>query len=279
MLIDSHHHLWQYSSEEYPWISDQMSVLKQDFWSEQLQLLAKENEIDGFVTVQARQSLNETQSLLDLAEHVSLIRGVVGWVDFRSPEVASQLDRFAANKALRGLRHVVQDESDDQFILGKAFNRGIAQLEGRDLVYDVLIFAKHLEPSVKFVRSHPNIPMVLDHIAKPTIRAADFHMQWKNDLLKLAECENVVCKFSGVATEVRDSEWSIDTIRPYWDTALDAFTPKRLMFGSDWPVCLLRTGYQQWLKTVRELAAELTESEQEQLFSTNAIKYYRLEQN
>ena len=150
MLIDSHHHLWRYSADQYPWISDDMAVLRQDFWSAELQGIAEENGVEGFVTVQARQSLEETQALLDLSGTQPLIRGVVGWVDFASSEVGDQLDRFAAHAKLKGLRHVVQDEPDDRFILGKDFNRGIRALAGRDLVYDVLIFARQLGPSIEF---------------------------------------------------------------------------------------------------------------------------------
>ncbi|MCC9603615.1 amidohydrolase family protein [Stieleria sp. JC731] len=279
MLIDSHHHLWQYSATEYPWIDDQMTELRRDFWSNELREIASTHHVDGFVSVQARQSLTETETLLQLAETEPLIHGVVGWVDFRSPELAAQLDRFRHHRKLRGMRHVVQDEPDDDFLLGKTFNDGVAQLAGSGLVYDVLIFAKHLKPTIQFVRNHASIPMVLDHIAKPAVAAGQFDQSWKASIEQLAEQDNIVCKFSGVATEVRDATWDVETIRPYWDTVLEAFTPSRLMFGSDWPVCLLRTDYGCWLATVRELAAELSSDEQQQIFSGTAIQTYRLEQS
>ena len=279
MLIDSHHHLWNYTPAEYPWISDQMGILKRDYWSNELAELARQFGVDGFVSVQARQSLEETESLLEVSDSQPLIRGVVGWVDFRSPTIASQLERFADHDKLKGLRHVVQDEPDDQFILGTRFNQGIAQLAGRGLVYDVLVFARQLGPSIDFVRSHPDVPMVLDHIAKPTVRATEFDSQWRTEIRTLASMDNLVCKFSGVATEVRDDDWTVDTIRPYWDTVLESFTPSRLMFGSDWPVCLLKTDYGRWLECVRDLAAELSPDEQYQLFSQTAIKHYQLEMN
>ncbi|WP_182867699.1 amidohydrolase family protein [Rhodopirellula sp. JC639] len=277
MLIDSHHHLWKYFAQQYPWISDQMSVLRHDFWTDELKTLADENGIDGFVSVQARQSLEETETLLALAESEPLIKGVVGWVDFASDQITAQLDRFADQGKLKGLRHVVQDEPDDRFILGADFNRGIRELAGRDLVYDVLIFARQLEPSIEFVRTHDDIPMVLDHIAKPTIKDGRVDAQWESQIRQIAALPNLACKFSGVVTEVVDSCWDIETVRPYWDIVLDAFGPSRLMYGSDWPVCLLRTHYDHWLETVRSLAGELSSDEQEQFFGGTAKRIYHLE--
>lgn len=277
MLIDSHHHLWKYSAEEYGWINDQMSTLRRDFLGPELRQIAAESGVDGFVSVQARQVVEETQALLDIASGEPLIRGVVGWVPLADPDVATVLDRFADAALLKGVRHVVQDEPDDRFILGADFNRGIDQLKGRGLVYDVLIFARQLPASIEFVDHHRDLPMVLDHIAKPTITGGKFDQQWERDLRELAKRDNITCKFSGVVTEVRDDSWSIDTIRRYWEVALEAFTPQRLMFGSDWPVCLLKTGHAQWVKTVRQLASELSDQEQADFFANNAIRAYHLD--
>jgi L-fuconolactonase len=276
MLIDSHHHLWKYSAAEYGWINEQMSVLRHDFLVPQLRQIASESGVDGFVAVQARQTLEETHALLEIADNEPLIRGVVGWVDLADANIAAVLDTLAAAPLLKGVRHVVQDEPDDRFILGADFNRGIAQLTGRGLVYDVLIFARQLPASIDFVDHHHDLPMVLDHIAKPTIQSAAFDEGWEKNIRELAKRENITCKFSGVVTEVRDQEWSIDTIRRYWDVALEAFTPKRLMFGSDWPVCLLKTSHSQWVKTVRDLASDLSDQEQSDFFANNAIRAYNL---
>jgi L-fuconolactonase len=276
MLIDSHHHLWKYSAEEYGWIDDEMSVLRRDFLAPELQQVAEESSVAGFVTVQARQSIEETHDLLQIADAEPLIRGVVGWVDLANANITAVLDSLSDAPLLKGVRHVVQDEPDDRFILGADFNRGIAELSGRGLVYDVLIFARQLPASIEFVDHHPDLPMVLDHIAKPTIRSAAFDDEWGKNFRELAQRENISCKFSGVVTEVRDPEWSIDTIRPYWDVALEAFTPQRLMFGSDWPVCLLKTGHSQWVETVRQLASELSEQEQSDFYANNAIRAYNL---
>ena len=277
MLIDSHHHLWKYSTDQYGWISDQMLPLKTDFLLPELQQTAAESSIDGFVSVQARQSLQETDDLLAMAETEPLIAGVVGWVPLAAPEIGQTLERLGDQKFLKGVRHVVQDEEDDRFILGTDFNRGVSQLETHNLVYDVLIFAKQLPASIEFVDQHPNLQMVLDHIAKPTITADAFDNAWEINFRELAKRGNISCKFSGVVTEVRGETWSSDQIQRYWDVALEAFTPDRLMFGSDWPVCLLKTGHTQWLETVQQLASDLSVTERNKIFSTNAIRDYNLD--
>ena len=276
MIIDSHHHLWKYSAEQYGWINDAMSVLKQDFLVPELQQVASQSGIDGFVAVQALQTLEETQLLLKMAAMEPLIQGVVGWVPLAHPDIVDSLDRLTSEPFLKGVRHVVQDEPDDAFILGEDFNRGVSQLVDRNLVYDVLIFARQLPASIEFVDKHAQIPMVLDHIAKPTIRHDEYDDHWKSNFQEIAKRENLSCKFSGVLTEVRDDSWSIDTVRPYWDVALEAFTPKRLMFGSDWPVCLLKSPHDDWLQIVRELAADLSADEKADLFANTAKRVYNL---
>lgn len=275
-LIDSHHHLWKYSTEQYGWINEEMGVLRKDFLAAELREIASAGGVDGFVSVQARQSLTETDDLLAIAAAEPLIRGVVGWVPLADANVGEVLDAYADRAKLKGVRHVVQDEPDDRFIMGDDFNRGVAQLADRNLVFDVLIFAKQLPASIEFVDRHANLTMVLDHIAKPTIRSEQFDQSWETNIREIARRENLFCKFSGVATEVRDANWTIETIRPYWDVALETFTPKRLMFGSDWPVCLLKTEHNEWLNLVRQLASELSADEQAAFYSDNAIKAYQL---
>ncbi len=277
MLIDSHHHLWKYSTDQYGWINDQMGPLKADFLLPELREIAAESSINGFVAVQARQSMQETDELLAMAEAEPLIAGVVGWVPLAAPEIDETLERLGDQHFLKGVRHVVQDEVDDRFILGTDFNRGVSQLAANNLVYDVLIFARQLRASIEFVDQHPNLKMVLDHIAKPTIKAGDFDDAWETNFRELAKRAHISCKFSGVVTEVRGETWSMDQIQRYWNVALEAFTPDRLMFGSDWPVCLLKTGHTQWLETVQQLAAGLTMTERTKIFSSNAIRDYNLD--
>ncbi|MEM6777555.1 MAG: amidohydrolase family protein [Planctomycetota bacterium] len=276
MIIDSHHHLWRYDSKEYAWIDDSMAELRHDFLVPELAGIAEASQIDGFVSVQARQTLSETDALLQMAAESDLIRGVVGWVPLADESVGDILAIYGDTDWLRGVRHVVQNEPDDRFLLRNDFNRGIAQLSDAGLVYDLLIFAKQLPAAIEFVDAHPDLPIVLDHIAKPTIQAAQFDSAWESNLRELARRDHVHCKFSGVVTEVRDDQWTLDVIQRYWDVTLDAFTPDRLMFGSDWPVCLLATDYARWLSSVQMLAKQCTESERRRMFADNAIAFYGL---
>lgn len=274
MKIDSHHHFWNYSAEQYGWIREDMSVLRRDFLPADLQAVMAETGIDGVISVQARQSVEETRWLLELAETHDFIKAVVGWLPLADSNVREEIEHWSHAQKLRAVRHVVQDEPDDAFILGKEFNAGVAHLKDYGLVYDILIFAKHLTNSIKFVDQHPEQQFVLDHIAKPTIRSAEFDTQWKVDMLELAKRPNVYCKFSGVATEVRDEAWDVELIQPYWEVALEAFGTERLMYGSDWPVCLLRSEYARWVEAVSQLAGSLSADEQERFWGANAMLAY-----
>jgi L-fuconolactonase len=277
LRIDSHHHLWTYDAEEYAWIGDGMGVLKRDFSARDLAAVCAAAGVQGAVAVQARQSLEESRWLLETAESEPLVRGVVGWVPLADYQVNAVLEELSVSPWLKGVRHVVQDEPDDDFILGKEFNRGIRALRQFNLLYDILIYPKHLANSAQFVDLHPEQEFVLDHIAKPAICSTAFDRLWADNLRALAKRSNVIgCKVSGVVTEVRDADWSVDMLRPYWDVALEAFGPKRLMFGSDWPVCLLRASYAQWVNAVTLLASELSLDEQESFWSGNATRVYRL---
>lgn len=278
MIIDSHHHLWKYSTEEYGWIDDSMSVIARDFVTEDLTTAAKSLGVVGSVAVQARQVVEETAALLAYADANDFLLGVVGWVPMVADDLDNTLDKFDGHAKLKGYRHVVQDEPDNDFILGEAFNRGVTKILKRDLVYDILIFERQLGPSIEFVDRHPGGRFVLDHIAKPRIAAGEIE-PWKKNLTELALRENVTCKISGIVTEAEWATWSLDSIRPYLDSALEAFGPSRLMFGSDWPVCLLATEYERWLATMQEWAAPLSETEREALFSGTAIQAYNLEVN
>lgn len=275
MRIDSHHHLWNYTAVEYEWIDKQMGVLRRDYTPADLQHAMQAAGIDGTVAVQARQSLQETEWLLELANAHSLIRGVVGWVPLAADNVLADLERLSTAPKLKGVRHVVQSEPDERFLLGADFNRGIGLLEGMDLVYDILIYAKQLPTTIEFVDRFPNQTFVMDHIAKPNIAVA-FDEDWSKHLVELSQRSNVSCKFSGVVTEVRAAEWSLETLRPYWEVAWEAFGAERMMFGSDWPVCLLRSDYPRWVSTVEQLASQLSLSEQAAFWGANAQRIYQL---
>lgn len=276
MRIDSHHHFWNYSQEQYGWINRHMEILQRDFSAADLQHEIQAVEVEGVVSVQVRQSIEETQWLLDLASKHAFVRGVVGWLPLTEPSVKADIERLSQFSELKGVRHVVQDEPDDAFLLNSDFNRGVALLKEFDLAYDILIYARHLPNTLQFVDRHPEQTFVLDHIAKPEICSAQFDHRWAADLKELAKRSQVTCKFSGLVTEVRDQQWSVEMLRPYWDTALEAFGTQRLMFGSDWPVCLLRCDYARWVATVVDLAAGLSPAEQHDLWSQTAIRTYQL---
>lgn len=272
MRIDSHHHLWDYDPAQYEWIPAG-SKLAQDHTPDDIAAVTKATGIDRTVLVQARQTLEETDAIINIANTSKTVAAVVGWVPLAESNVGEILDRLVPEPTLRGVRHVVQGEPDG-FMDGEAFNAGIRTLKSRNLVYDVLIFGRQLVEATRFVDRHPDQPMVLDHIAKPTITADKFDETWERDFRELAKRENLTCKFSGVVTEIRDDGWSLDLVRPYWEVALDAYGPERLMFGTDWPVCRLKCEYGDWVEAVETLAAELSEAEQAAFWGGTASRAY-----
>ena len=274
-MIDSHHHFWHYDPEEYGWISESMNVLRRDFLPEDLRRETEAAGVEGVVSVQARQTLDETRWLLELAAKYDFIRGVVGWAPLADPDVAGQLERFASVEKLKAVRHVVQDEPDDDFILGEDFNRGVAELRRFGLRYDILIFERHLPQAAAFVDRHPNQVFVLDHLAKPRVRDGAMS-PWRENLRELARREHVYCKLSGLVTEADWVRWSPSQLQPYVDVALEAFGPARLMFGSDWPVCLLAAGYSDWVEIVTQMTSVLSPDEQRRVLGETAVEAYDL---
>jgi len=232
--------------------------------------------VSGSVVVQARQTMEETRSLLDLADTCEVIRGVVGWAPISNAEgFAAAMEEFAGRNKLKGLRHVVQAEPDD-FLLREDFNQGISAIRGTGLVYDILIYERQLLQAIEFVDRHPEQVFVLDHIAKPVIR--DGVMEpWSSLIRDLAKRQNVWCKVSGMVTEADWATWTAQSLRPYLDVVAEAFGPGRLMVGSDWPVCLVACGYRQWFDLLDEYFSEFTESEREAVFGKTAKQIYRLE--
>ncbi len=274
MRIDAHHHFWRYSLAEYRWIDEAMAVLRRDFLPEHLAAEIRTAAVNGVVSVQARQSLQETTWLLELAGRHDFIRGVVGWVPLVSPTVAEDLARFAGGR-LKAVRHVLQDEADEEYMLRADFNAGLRALRPFELAYDILIFERHLPATVELVDRHPNQVFVVDHIAKPRIR--DGALQpWKDRITDLARRPNVYCKLSGMVTEADWHRWTPQQLRPYVEVVLEAFSPRRVMFGSDWPVCLLATTYGRWAETVEGLIAALSPAEQDRIWSATATEAYRL---
>jgi L-fuconolactonase len=275
MKIDSHHHFWEYEPVEYGWIDDAMRVIRRDFLPEDLRREIAAAGIDGVVSVQARQSVAETEWLLNLTSQNDFIKGIVGWVELVSPRAEKDLEKFAANPKLKSVRHVVQAEPDDKFILRDDFNHGVAALKKFSLAYDILIFERHLPATIQFVDRHPNQRFVLDHLAKPKIKVGEIS-PWRKNVLELAKRPNVCCKISGMVTEADYANWTEAQLRPYFEIVFEAFGPRRLMFGSDWPVCLVACDYRRWHDVVASWAKKLSRDEQAQIFGGTAIEFYNL---
>ena len=273
--IDAHHHLWRYDSQDYGWISAEMKVLRRDFLAADLAGELQTAGVDGSVVVQARQTLAETDWLLALADADPRIRGVVGWAPLADANFPVHLKRLLAQTKLKGLRHVIQDEPDDNFILRDDFNRGVDQLLNTGLVYDILIHERHLPQAAVFVARHPDQIFVLDHLGKPKIRDSVIQ-PWRDQLKRLAQHANVYCKLSGLVTEADWDMWTLHDLQPYLDAALEAFGAERLMAGSDWPVCLLASTYQRWWATLREWCGSLSEDERAKILGGTAWTVYRL---
>ena len=276
MRIDAHHHVWSYSAADYPWIGKGMERLAHDHLPKDLALLAAAEGIAGTVAVQARQSLEESRWLLELADANPLIRGVVGWVDLRSTHVVDQLREFAKRPKFVGVRHVVQDEPDPRFLLGESFLHGIGKLATFDLTYDLLLYPQQLPAAVELVGRFPEQPLVLDHLAKPRIKAGELD-PWRQDLKALAAHGNVFCKLSGLVTEADWQGWKRADFTPYLEVALEAFGSKRLMVGSDWPVCTLAAEYADVIGIVRDFLAPLAAAEREAIEGGNAARFYALD--
>ncbi len=276
-MLDSHHHLWRYDPEHYPWIPPE-SALAQDYLIPELVANTDAAGVTGTVAVQARQSLEESDWLLSLSDESDRIQGVVGWVPLADEKVGEHLERLSHHRKFKAVRHVVQDEPDDNFILGDDFNRGIGMLQDYGLVYDILIFQKHLPPTIEFVDKHPNQLFVIDHIAKPVIHNGRIEEDWKRGMAALAEREHVTAvKISGMVTEVTDDKLDDTTLKNYLCETLELFGPKRICFGTDWPVCLLRIdSYKDWADSVRSYVAELSENEQSAILTDTCKAAYRL---
>ncbi len=275
LTIDAHQHFWHYTAEEYAWIDDTMPILRRDFLPADLQAATEGCGIDGVVTVQARQTMKETHWLLDLASRNEFIRGVVGWCPLLDPRLRDILEPLSKNEKLKAVRHVLQDEPDERYVLRDDFNLGVSQLKEFDLAYDILVFERHLPHVIEFVKRHPNQIFVLDHMAKPRIRDGALS-PWRENLNRLAEFPNVCCKISGMVTEADHDAWRDEDLVPYFDVVLKAFGPQRLLFGSDWPVCLTATTYRRWFSVVRKQIAALSASEQGAILGGTAARVYRL---
>jgi L-fuconolactonase len=273
--IDAHQHFWMFDQRLYEWIDDSMASLRRDFLPDDLKPELDRNGFQGCVAVQARQSLAETIWLLDEAARTPFILGVVGWADLRSPELRVQLEVFTRNPKLVGVRHVVQSEPDDHFLLQADFLRGIALLEEFDLSYDILIYPRHLPVAAEFVSRFPRQRFVLDHLAKPPIKSAGLR-PWENGIRDLAQFPNVFCKLSGLVTEADWQNWTPDHLAPYLNVAFDCFGPSRLMFGSDWPVCTVAASYSRVFQTIENYLKKFSAEVRDAVLGGNVKRFYEL---
>ena len=273
--IDAHHHLWRYTPAEYDWIDETMPVLRKDFLPNDLKPAMRAAGVDGTIVVQAQQTLEHTRWLLELADANPEIRGVTGWAPIASADFAGFLDELGGQSKLKALRHVIQGEKDENYILREDFNAGIRAMAGTGLIYEILIYERHLPQTIEFVDRHPEQVFVLDHVAKPLI-ASGVVEPWAARMRELGRRENVFCKVSGMVTEADWKNWTPEKLKPYLDVAVEAFGPGRLMAGSDWPVCLVACSYERWWQILRDYFASFTQTERDEIFGGNAIGVYDL---
>ncbi|WP_157208153.1 amidohydrolase family protein [Mariniflexile maritimum] len=275
MIIDSHQHFWQYHPVKHAWIDDAMAVIRKDFMPNDLAKVYQENGVDGCVAVEADQNPAETDFLLKLASEYNFIKGVVGWIDLRNDTIDAKLEVYRHQKKLKGFRHVVQAEADHNFLLRPNFLRGVSLLEKHNYTYDILIFPHQLGSTLEFVKRFPNQKFIIDHIAKPYIKDG-FYDGWAVLMQEIAKQENVFCKLSGMITEADYNHWKPEQIHPYMDLVLEAFGVNRLLFGSDWPVCLVAGNYSKVKGLVGHFISKLSAHEQQNIMGANAIKFYNL---
>lgn len=273
--IDAHQHFWHYTPAAFPWISDEMAVLKKDFLPAHLQPLLQAHEYAGCIAVQASQTEEETSFLLGLADQYDFIKGVVGWIHLQDYNVKHAIRKWANHPKLCGFRHIIHDEPDDLFMLRPDFMRGVKALKEFNLTYDILIFEKHLPATLQFVSYLPDIKMVVDHIAKPKIKQQEL-TPWQDNIRSLAQYPNVYCKISGLVTEADWHQWKEDDFKPYLDTVVEAFGIERLMVGSDWPVCTVAAAYGKVMAIVEHYFQPFSASEREKIFGQNAMRFYNI---
>jgi L-fuconolactonase len=273
--IDSHQHFWKFDPVRDSWITDEMAAIQRDFLPADLEPVLLQHGFDGCVVVQSDQSETENEFQLNNADKNDFIKGVVGWVDLRDPSVEVRLQYYSQFEKMKGFRHVLQGEKDRAFMLQPEFLRGIGLLKKYRFTYDILIFPDQLKHAIAFAKLFPDQPFVLDHIAKPYIKDRKID-EWKKDIRQLAEHENVYCKISGMVTEADWKHWNKETLIPYIDTVVEAFGNNRIMYGSDWPVCLVAASYKSWMETMQEHFASFTKNDQELFFGDNAVKFYNL---
>lgn len=272
MRLDSHQHFWKYNPKKHSWITDDMKVIQRNFLPDDLIPILEEHQIAGCVAVQADESFHETAFLLDLTEEHEQIKAVVGWADLGRDALDKDLDQFASQKKLKGYREILQSKNVD-YMLRKEFIRGIEKIGKRGYTYDILIFHNQLEAALQFIKKAPEQPFVIDHLAKPNIKLGIWR-EWKKELIPLAERDYIFCKVSGMITEADWKKWTPKDLQVYLEVVLELFGPKRLMFGSDWPVCKVAGEYEQVLEIIERFTDRLSRSEKEAIMGNTAVGFY-----
>jgi L-fuconolactonase len=273
MIIDSHQHFWQVGHFDYPWMSQEVEVLYRDYLPSTLEPILKESGVAQTVLVQASNSLAETYWLLSLAERHPFIAGVVGWVDLKDPDMEQELDVLTANPKFKGVRHLVESEPADDWLVQSSVLNGLRVLEKHRVSYDLLVHTRHLKHVKTVAEACPNLRLVIDHMAKPPIASGEI-ADWASALKEVSVYPNISCKLSGLVTEANWASWTTADLRPYVERALEFFGPKRMMFGSDWPVCLLASSYVQVLESFQSLLAGLNEEDRNRIFAENVRDFY-----
>ena len=277
-MIDSHQHFWQLGRFDYPWMSSDLGVLYRDYLPADLAPIIARNGITNTVLVQASNSVAESRWLLELADANSFIAGVVGWVDLASVEIDAQLDEVCAHPKFKGVRHLVESEPHDDWLVQPHVLSGLRKLSARGLSYDLLVHTRHLQYVPQVAERCPDLNLVIDHLAKPPIARNEFK-DWSEALKSVARIPNIHCKLSGLVTEANWSSWQTNDLRPYVDHAFELFGADRMMFGSDYPVCLLASSYDRVLASFQELLGGLSDSDRDKIFGQNATRFYRLNQD
>jgi L-fuconolactonase len=275
MIIDAHQHFWKYNPARHGWIDDNMAAIRRDFLPKELEQIYRHNDVDGCVAVQVDQSEGETEYLLAFSRKYDLIKGIVGWADLQADNIKARLDYFKTEEKVKGFRHIVQGESDPNFLLGQDFCRGVGELASRNFTYDILVYHHQLLQVVPFVSKFPNQLFIIDHIAKPAIAKGEIE-QWGRYMHAIAKHENVYCKLSGMVTEADYKNWTYDQLAPYINVVLECFGPSRLVYGSDWPVCLVAATYEEQFGVIHKAIERLSPSEKKAILGENAIRFYHL---
>ncbi|MDE1191608.1 MAG: amidohydrolase family protein [Arachidicoccus sp.] len=273
--IDAHNHFWLYQKDRDAWITDDMQVIQRDFLTQDLYAVFLENNIDGTVAVQADQSEKETEFLLNLAKENDFIKGVVGWVDLKNENVEERLIHYSKEKKIKGFRHILQGENVEEYLANNDFLKGISLLGKYNFTYDILVYHYQLKFVIDFVKRFPYQRFIIDHLAKPDIKNRLID-DWRKEISAIAKHENVYCKISGMVTEADRKNWKPEDLKPYLDAVVESFGTDKILFGSDWPVCLVATPYKDWLNVLKDYFSNFSPEEKEKIFGGNAIGFYDL---